>query len=161
MLNTFGVDLLYEGLVLEIDGIADRRGKSLINPAGAETWIQHAGFPVACQTGNEIYIGGLSAPGAASLVAQTEATLDRLQHILRTAGVANADLAKITIFLVNDEDAGRHAAEYQQIQDTLNAYLEFPGPVVSIVSVPALGHEGQRIMLDGLAVIGGTRTVID
>lgn len=161
VLNTFGVDLLYEGLVLEIDGIADRGGKSVIKPAGAETWIQHAGFPIACQTGNEIYIGGLSAPGAASLIAQTEATLDRLQHILRTAGVTNADLAKITIFLVNDEDAGRHAAEYQQVQDTLNAYLDLPGPVVSIVSVPALGHEGQRIMLDGLAVIGGTRTIIN
>ena len=95
------------------------------------------------------------------MVAQAEATLDRLQHILRTAGAATSDLAKITIFLVNNEDAGRHAAEYQQIQDTLNAYLDLPGPVVSIVSVPALGHEGQRIMLEGLAVIDGTRTVID
>lgn len=152
-LTVFGVDLLYEGLVLEIDGIAVLGEKAHITPSGVDTWVTYDGFPQAWRSGDEVYAGGISAPGAAGLTAQAEASLERLEQVLRSAGAAFENLAKVSVFYVAD-NIQSSADDYQTIQDVLSAYLPEPRPVVSVVAVPALGHEGQRFQIDGVAVIG-------
>lgn len=151
-LTAFGVDLLYEGLVLEIDGLAVLGEKTPITPAGSDGWLSHAGFTHGWQSGNEIYIGGLSAPGGAGLAAQAEATLDRAQKVLATAGADLEDLVKATAFVASDQDGAVPQQDLDTIEEILNAYLPEPGPVITIVSVPTLAHEGQRFQLDGIAV---------
>jgi enamine deaminase RidA (YjgF/YER057c/UK114 family) len=152
-ITAFGVDLLYEGLLLEIDGVALKRAREPIAPAGADTWMRLADFPIACRSGNEIYIGGLSAPGAASLAAQADATLGRLGETLSAAGVDFASLAKLTVFYVSDRLAAEADADVEAITGALADYLPRPGPVVTILKVNALPHDGQRFQIDGIAII--------
>lgn len=150
-LTCFGVDLLYEGLVLEIDGFAPAGGREAVQPPGSETWVGTEGFPVAYRSGERVFLGGLSAPGAASLAAQSEATLDRLATSLRAAGSGVEALAKITVFYVPDDPAGDGAAEVATVAKALADYLPAPGPAVTLLRVKGLPHEGQRLQVDGIA----------
>lgn len=149
-LTAFGVDLLYEGLMLEIDGIAIKRDRQQIAPPGADTWVRFEDFPVAWKVGNEIHVGGLSAPGGASLAAQTEASLDRLGVTLNAVGADFESLVKLTVFYVPEsEDA---AADIETINAALTDYLPSPGPVVTIVRAAGLPHLGQKLQLDAVAI---------
>jgi len=153
-LTAFGVDLLYEGLVLEIDGFAVLGEKTPVTPAGSQGWVSHAGFTHAWRSGNEIYIGGLSAPGGAGLAAQAEATLERTQQVLATAGADLEDLVKATVFIAPEQDGAAPQRDLDAVEEILNAYLPTPGPVITVVSVSALAHQGQQFQLDGIAVRG-------
>lgn len=149
-LNAFGVDLLYEGLMLEIDGISIKSRTMEIVPPGSHNWMQFEDHPVAILSGTELYIGGLSAPGGASLVAQTEASIDRLNVTLREAGLGYENLVKLTLLYAPDEDEA--AAGVETITTALSDYIPAPGPVVSIVRVKNLPFPGQRVQLDAVAI---------
>lgn len=149
-INAIGVDLLYEGLMLEIDGISIKSRKQKIAPPGSGNWMRFDDHPVALMTGNELYIGGLSAPGGASLVAQTEASIDRLNLTLRATGLGYENLVKLTVFYAPDEDEA--AAAVDTIKGSLSDYIPAPGPVVTIVRVKNLPFPGQRVQLDAVAI---------
>jgi enamine deaminase RidA (YjgF/YER057c/UK114 family) len=151
-ITAFGVDLLYEGLLLEIDAVARRADKQAIAPAGAQDWIGFDGFPPAQNCEGELHIGGISAPGGASLQAQTEATLDRLLAVLDASGYARNTLVKITLFYIPDSSPERAFADRELIMGLARRYLPDAGPVVTLISVPSLPHVGQRFQLDGLAI---------
>jgi enamine deaminase RidA (YjgF/YER057c/UK114 family) len=148
--NAFGVDLLYEGLMLEIDGHSIKREKQEIKPAGSSNWMRFEDYPVAVMSGSELYVGGLSAPGAASLLAQTEASIDRLNLTLRAAGLGYESLIKVTVFYVPDEED--EATSVETIATALGDYIPGPGPVLSVVRVKNLPFPGQRMQLDAVAV---------
>ncbi|PWR19500.1 RidA family protein [Zavarzinia aquatilis] len=160
-LNAFGVDLLYEGLVLEIDAVARKGGKTPLYPAGSGDWIAIDGFPAACRAGDELYVGGLSAPGGASLQAQVEATCDRLAACLAAGGFEAEDLVKLTLFIVADADEARAAEDRRTVTALVRQYLPGPGPVVTLLTLTGLPHDGQRFQLDGVAVRGGDRLHIE
>jgi enamine deaminase RidA (YjgF/YER057c/UK114 family) len=151
----FGVDLLYEGLLLEIDAMAVKaRAHQPVVPPGAETWIGAAlGFPPARLAGKQLYIGGQSAPGAASLTAQAEATIGRIGDVLAQADADYGDLVKLNVYYCSDEPAGSAEAP-RTIAHVLENYLHQGRTVVSMVEVAELMHPGQRIQIDGLAVLG-------
>jgi enamine deaminase RidA (YjgF/YER057c/UK114 family) len=149
-LNAFGVDLLYEGLMLEIDGISIKRKREAVLAPGSATWMQFDDHPVAVMCGKELYAAGLSAPGGASLLAQAEASIDRLNLTLRAAGLGYENLVKLTVFCVPDVDEA--AAFVETIKNALADYIPTPGPVVSIVRVKNLPFPGQRVQLDAVAV---------
>lgn len=159
-LNAFGVDLLYEGLGLEIDAVAKAGGKAPVAPPGSGDWIGIEGFPPACVAGDELYAAGLSAPGAASLQAQVEATFDRLLATLSEGGFAPEDLARLTLFMVPQGRPEHAAKERALVMDLARQYLPQPGPVVTLLSLSGLPHDGQRFQLDAVAVRGAPRTVI-
>jgi enamine deaminase RidA (YjgF/YER057c/UK114 family) len=156
-ITAFGVDLLYEGLLLEIDAVARRADKRAVAPAGAHDWIGFEGFPPAQCSGGELHIGGISAPGGASLQAQIEATLDRLLAVMDEAGYDRDALSKITLFYIPDADSERAVAERNLIMALAHRYLPNPGPVVTLLSVPSLPHVGQRFQIDGLALAPAKR----
>jgi enamine deaminase RidA (YjgF/YER057c/UK114 family) len=150
-LTAFGVDLVYEGLVLEMDGFAVLGGKQEIAPSGLEAQNYFSGFTQAWKAGPEIYIGGVFAPGN-GLQAQTKASLEKVRHILNQAGSDYQDLVKATIFFVTDRNDPTGSRGHQVIANVLAEYLPTPGPVTTLVRVPALPHEGQLFQIDGIAV---------
>jgi len=155
-LVAFGVDLLYEGLLLEIDATAVRGGKNtVVAPAGAISWAgTEEYFPPAVRAGNELHIGGQGAPGGASLASQIEATMGRIGEILADVDASFSDLVKLNVYYVshgNQDDRNRDVAT---LIDTLEAFLIENQTVVSIVEVPGLMRPGQRVQIDGLAILG-------
>ncbi|MGE3711884.1 MAG: RidA family protein, partial [Hyphomicrobiaceae bacterium] len=150
-LTAFGVDLLYEGLVLEIDGMAMLGNKRRIVTATSADWIGASGFPHAWQAGAEIYLGGHAAPGGAGLQAQTEASIERLRSTLEEAGGELGHLVKATIFYVDGRDDPTGARGQETVLRVLADYLPSPGPALTMVRVPGLPHEGQLMAIDGIA----------
>jgi len=150
VLVAFGVDLLYEGLLLEIDAIAIKGGqRQPLRPADYQNWADaRSGFTPGWKTGNDIFIGGLSAPGAASLEAQTEATMSRVSQVLAAGGGDYSDLVKLNVYVSTDD-----AAQLRQVASILDGFLTPGKTVVSILRVAGLPWPGQRIQIDGLAVL--------
>lgn len=151
-LNAFGIDLLYEGLLVEIDAVARKGGKRAVTPPGTSNWVALEGFPPACISGNELYLGGLSAPGGASLQAQVEATMDRLMACLDAGGFVPEDLAKLTLCVVPDLDPEQALRDQALVMELARQYLPHPGPVITLLLLTGLPHDGQRFQLDGIAV---------
>ena len=152
----FGVDLLYEGLLLEIDALAVKGGnKTALSPASGAAWAGSAdGYPAAWQAGNELFIGGQAAPAAGSLQAQTQASLQQIAGLLKQAGGEPGDLVKLNVYYHDDDPAADAATALSLIRDTLAKALEPGRTVVSIVEVPGLMMPGQKIQIDGVAVLG-------
>lgn len=151
-LTCFGVDLLYEGLVLEIDGVAVIGApRKDVADTSSRDWVSIPGFTGGTRVGDEIYIGGTAAPGAASLVAQTEAAMER---VLRTLGAAEGrpeDLVKLNVYFKGD--AANEANDLQQIVRIIGEYLPSNRPVLAVLRVPGLPHDGQSVQIDALAVV--------
>ena len=153
-LTCFGVDLLYEGLVLEIDAIAvvGAAKRSLV-PQAARDWASIPGFSPGTRAGPELYVGAMSAPGAASLVAQAEATMERLVGVLEAGDADRSDLVKLNVFFVSD--GLFESRDSEAIARIIGDYLPGQRPVVTIVRVPGLPHPGQQVQIDGIAVAPG------
>jgi len=151
-LTCFGVDLLYEGLVLEIDGVAPAGPRTAITPPGLDNWVRYEDFPTAFRAGGHVYVGGISAPGGASLTAQAEASLDRMAVTLTAAESSLAHLVKLTVFYVPATPDAPAEADIAAIAGALGDYLPEPGPVVTILRVNGLPFDGQRLQLDGVAI---------
>lgn len=153
-LTAFGIDLVYEGLVLEIDGFAVLGSKYEVKLSGVDDRDSSRGFAQAWKVGREVYIGGVFAPGGTGLQAQAEASLDRLRRILVEAGANYEDLVKVNVLFVTDQNDPSGSGAHRSVVETLGASLPSPGPVTTLVRVPALPHEGQLFQIDGIAVLG-------
>jgi enamine deaminase RidA (YjgF/YER057c/UK114 family) len=151
-LTAFGIDLVYEGLLLEIDGYAILGGEKKIIQAEMEVGSVSADFAQAWKTDAEIYIGGVFARSEAGLQEQAEASLQKLALILDAADADYRDLVKITVFFVADRHGPAGPPERQILVDVLGRYLGAPGPVVTMVQVPLLPQDGQLFQIDGIAV---------
>jgi len=151
-ITAFGVNLLYEGLLLEIDGISIKRDRTPVTAAGAQDWIQFENHPIAVAAGKELFIGGVSAPGGASLQAQIEASIDRINVILKSAELGYENLVKLTVFYVTGDDGYSPDQHVETIRKALKDYIDGPGPVVTVVQAKSLPFPGQRVQIDGLAI---------
>jgi enamine deaminase RidA (YjgF/YER057c/UK114 family) len=157
-ITALGVNLLYEGLVLEIDAIARRADKRGVPDARASGRITFTGFPAACITGDELHIGGLAGEPGTSLVQQIDTTLQRLAAIVEGSGFDLAELVRLTLFTV-DGGEPQTAAQIAEIRQLVEHHLPPPRPVVTMLSLPGLPFRGQRFQLDGLAVRSTDRHV--
>jgi enamine deaminase RidA (YjgF/YER057c/UK114 family) len=156
-ITAIGVDLLYEGLLLEIDAVSRRAHKEPVVTSAASDWLGFDGFPLAIRCGDELHIGGLSAPEGASLQAQIEAAFRRLLDLIDASGFSRDTLVKITMFRVSENGSDEPPAERAMIMHLARRYLPAPGPVVTLVSVPSLPHDGQLFQIDGVAVLHSGR----
>ncbi|MDB6087046.1 MAG: hypothetical protein JWN43_4927 [Gammaproteobacteria bacterium] len=152
-ITAIGVDLLYEGLLLEIDAVSRRADKEAVVTVAANEWAGFDGFPLAMRCGDELHIGGLSAPEGACLEAQVEATFERFLRVIDASGFGRDTLVKISLFRILGSDAGRSKSEHAMIMAAARRHLAAPGPVVTLVSVPSLPHHGQLFQIDGVAVL--------
>ncbi|MDO9216961.1 MAG: RidA family protein [Lacisediminimonas sp.] len=151
----FGVDLLYEGLLLEIDALAVKgRKKAIVNAADGAAWNGSAnGYPAAWLAGNELFIGGQSAPAAGSLQAQTTACIQQIDSLLQQAGGNIGDLVKLNVYYHDDAADADAGIGFGIVRDTLACMLQAGRTVVSLVEVPGLMTPGQKVQLDGIAVL--------
>jgi len=149
-LVAFGVDLLYEGLLLEIDATAVKNDqRQALRPADCQNWADaESGFTPGWLVGTEIYVGGLSAPGAASIEAQTEATMDRVSRVLAAGGGEYSDLVKLNVYVATSD-----TKDVRKVASILDGFLTAGKTVVSIIHVAGLPWPGQRVQIDGLAVL--------
>ena len=155
VLTCLGVDLLYEGLQLEIDAtavVADRSARSVT--CIGEDWCGAPGFATACRAGDRIYVGAISAPEEASLAAQVGAVQGRLDRALRAVGGTPADLAKLNVLFTSNDAS--EAADGAVIAQHLAASLPAPGPVVTLVRVAGLPRRSQRVQIDAVAECGAS-----
>ncbi|MEI9899324.1 MAG: hypothetical protein WDN31_03425 [Hyphomicrobium sp.] len=98
--------------MLEVDGHSIKSRKQVIAPPGCSDWMRLDDTPVAIMCGTELYAARtFGAGGGASLVAQTEASIDRLNLTLRAAGLDYDSLVKLTVFYAPDEDEATAAVE--------------------------------------------------
>lgn len=147
-ITMIGVNLLYEGLLLEIDAMASQVAGIPIWPDGSEDWsLQPRGFAPGWLAGDELYIGALSAPEWNDLPAQLDGALAHLRAVLDAAGATPRDLVKVNVFVAPGENdiAAIHAA--------LRGCLVKGRTVISIVEVAGFMADGQRVQIDGLAVL--------
>jgi enamine deaminase RidA (YjgF/YER057c/UK114 family) len=151
-LTALGVNLLYEGLLLEIDAVSRAGGKRAVTSPGAGDAKAISGFPTACVAGDELYIGGLFAEAGAALETQVECTLRRLLCVMSDSGFEPAELVKLTLFLVPVGRDDQLAADRVSILELVRRYLPYSQPVVTFLALPGLPHDGQRFQLDGVAV---------
>lgn len=154
VLTCLGVDLLYEGLQLEIDATAVVADPSQRRVADlGDDWCGASGFATACRAGDRIHVGAISAPEETSLADQVDAVHERLGRALRAVGGTIGDLAKLNVLFASDD--AREAADAALIMQRLAAALPEPGPVVTLVRVAGLPRRGQRVQIDAVAVAAG------
>lgn len=150
-LTMLGVDLLYEGLLLEIDATAVTRPKTPVRPAGSADWhALSSAFAPGWLSGPELYLGAHSAPQAGGFGEQLRASLERLRATLDCAGARAGDLVKVNVFYSGDTPAAEIDAMIAALQD----FLAPDRTVVSLVRLAGFAQPGQRVQIDGLAILG-------
>jgi enamine deaminase RidA (YjgF/YER057c/UK114 family) len=167
-LITLGVDLLYEGLMLEIDAVAVTGETRAIEqtPADAMTNtvpdadtdtavrkrapVRMNDFPAAWVAGDQVYIGAHYAAGYATLSEQLRHTLVRLAATVRSAGAEIGHLVKINVYCCAGPDGAMQENESATVVAMLDAFLEKGRTVVSVVQTAGLLLPGQRVQVDGL-----------
>ncbi len=121
----------------------DRRDyPQLPSPAGA--------FHHSVRWGNMLFIAGSTARGtpaeSGDIAAQTEAILDKFQHILEENGASLGNVVKVTSFVTDL----REAAAAGEVR-----FKRFAGnfPASTQVQVAALGTPDLKIEIDAIAVL--------
>jgi enamine deaminase RidA (YjgF/YER057c/UK114 family) len=148
-LTVLGVNLLYEGLVLEIDAMSLATSKRRATGSG---------FPMAVATENELHIGGLSGAAGSSLAEQIDMTLLGLQEVLRNSGFKPAELVKLTLCCVPENGGQGWELDHELAVRQLRQRFPAAGPVLTLLSLPGLARAGHRFQLDGIAVRGSDRS---
>lgn len=142
--TAFGGDLLYEGLLLEIDALAVRDGTR--RAIGSAQHFSPTQFPAAWQVGPEVYFCVAGAVGAA-MADQLAHVVSAIHGILEEAKASPAHLVKLTAFYVADGDAEAIARALR-----LGIRSAFPTPVLTLVQVAALPEASRRLQIDGLCI---------
>lgn len=143
-ITAFGGDLLYEGLLLEIDALAVGGGAR--RAIGAAKVPSPSGGPAAWKVGSEIYfcVGGATAGGVEGQLAHA---LGAIRAVLDEAGAGPEQLVKLTAFYTADDDAEAVARTIR-----LGIRAVFAAPVLTLVQVAALPGAGQRLQIDGICI---------
>lgn len=132
-----------------VDPVATR----YINPG---TLAALPGFTHAVRVGSTVYVSGEVAldslghlVGAGDLRAQATQAFANLATVLRIAGAAPSDVAKLTVYVVNaaprDLDVVREAAP--------DFFPQRNPPAGTVVGVQSLPREGLLIAVDATAVV--------
>ncbi|WP_423198545.1 RidA family protein [Cupriavidus sp. H19C3] len=150
-ITMIGVNLLYEGLLLEIDAMASRTPGKPVWPAGSEAWqLAPQGFAPGWLAGAELHVGAQAAPGQDGFAAQLDGALARVAAVLAAAHATPRDLVKLNVFVA----AGQPQDLADRVRAALRDFLVAGRTVLSIVEVAGFMAPGQRVQVDGLAILG-------
>jgi len=145
VITVIGVDLLYEGLLLEIDAVASRDVGLPVRPEYAASHVAPLAFSPGWLSGGELYIGAQSKSDAGQLEAQLEGALAGLAAVIRASGASVGDLVKLNVFLLPGEST-------ETVHRVLERFLSPGRTVVSIVQVAGFLVDGQKVQVDGVAL---------
>ena len=107
-------------------------------------------FHHSVRSGNLLFIAGSTARGTAAetgdIAAQTEAILDKFQHILEENGASLSNVVRVTSFVTDLREAAA-AGEVRR--------KRFAGafPASTQVQIAALGTPDLKIEIDAIAVL--------
>ena len=107
-------------------------------------------FHHSVRSGNLLFIAGSTARGTAAetgdIAAQTEAILDKFQHILEENGASLSNVVKVTSFVTDLREAA--AAGEVRLKRFAGAF-----PASTQVQIAALGTPDLKIEIDAIAVL--------
>ena len=114
------------------------------------------GFSQVVRMGHTVYVSGQVAldgegrlVGPGDLRAQTTQALDNLSHALRIAGATPADVAKITVYVVN-----LVPADWATVREVGARFFPQRNPPAGVVvGVAALPRDGLLIAVDAVAIV--------
>jgi enamine deaminase RidA (YjgF/YER057c/UK114 family) len=157
-LTALGVNLLYEGLVLEIDAVSVSAAKRSVTALIPRAETARSGFPIACAANDELYVGGLSSAAKSPLGEQIEMTLWCLQELLMDTGFDPSELVKLTLCFAPESGAQGRDVDHELAVRQLRKQFPTARPVLTLLSLPGLARVGQQFQLDGIAVRGTDRS---
>ena len=109
-------------------------------------------FHHSVRSGNLLFIAGSTARGTAAetgdIAAQTEAILDKFQHILEENGASLSNVVRVTSFVTDLREAA--AAGEVRLKRFAGAF-----PASTQVQIAALGTPDLKIEIDAIAVLPG------
>jgi enamine deaminase RidA (YjgF/YER057c/UK114 family) len=145
-ITAFGGDLLYEGLLLEIDALAvcDDNRRPIRTKQDPD--LSPCRFPAGWQVGPETHFCVAGTPDGAA-EDQLAGVLGEIRAILAEAKADPAHLVKLTAFYIADGDVEKVARTLR-----LGIRGEFPAPVVTLVQVASLPEAGQRLQIEGVCI---------
>ena len=107
-------------------------------------------FHHSVRSGNLLFIAGSTARGTAAetgdIAAQTEAILDKFQHILEENGASLSNVVRVTSFVTDLREAA--AAGEVRLKRFAGAF-----PASTQVQIAALGTPNLKIEIDAIAVL--------
>jgi len=107
-------------------------------------------FHHSVRSGNLLFIAGSTARGTAAetgdIAAQTEAILDKFQHILEENGASLSNVVRVTSFVTDLREAP--AAGEVRLKRFAGAF-----PASTQVQIAALGTPDLKIEIDAIAVL--------
>ncbi len=124
-------------------------------PEGHWDWPIHVSHKHGLRCGEMIYFGGqvdLDPQGNVcnpdNLTAQTETAMEYIRRILVDLDADLADLVKLICFYVHTEDADAD----RLLAAVSSALGDAPGPVISLIPLPALAYEHMVVEIEGVAM---------
>ena len=107
-------------------------------------------FHHSVRSGNLLFIAGSTARGTAAetgdIAAQTEAILDKFQHILEENGASLSNVVRVTSFVTDLREAA--AAGEVRLKRFAGAF-----PASTQVQIAALGTPDLKIEIDAIAIL--------
>ena len=126
-------------------------------PDGHWDWPIHVTHKHGVRCGEMIFFGGqvdLDSAGnvrnPGDLTTQTRAAMEYIRVILAELDADMADLVKLICFYVHERDEDRD----RLLAEVAAALGEGPGPVISLVPLPALAYEDMVVEIEGVAMRG-------
>jgi len=126
-------------------------------PDGHWDWPIHVTHKHGVRCGEMIFFGGqvdLDSAGnvrnPGDLTAQTRAAMEYIRVILAELDADMADLVNLICFYVHNRDEDRD----RLLTEVAAALGEGPGPVISLVPLPALAYEDMVVEIEGVAMRG-------
>jgi enamine deaminase RidA (YjgF/YER057c/UK114 family) len=157
-LTSFGVDLLYPGLVLEIDAMAIiDENRKMLTCDGVNGRYQPGVFSDGIRAGNELWVSGQIALGddggiscAGDVGGQTRMALERMVKILAKDHATLDDVVKLNMFIVGD-DADIEQS-FHRVSEIWADVAPNARPAMTPVRVHELAHPDALVQVDCIAM---------
>ncbi len=105
------------------------------------------------KAGDMLFISGCTAVGTEAetgdVMAQAEATLDRIKRIVEADGATTSDIVKMTIYVTDMAEFRTHLAEFDQL---LERYFQGTYPTSTLVASPGLARPSLLIEIEPTVV---------
>jgi enamine deaminase RidA (YjgF/YER057c/UK114 family) len=157
VITCFGVDLLYPGLVLEIDAMAfkSKHERITMNPTLGSAY--DVNFADVISASGETWVGGqepLDNRGnllcEGDNAGQARVVFGKLQKLLNEKGLDAQDIVKLNLFFVSEKDD--ISEEFHSALDIWQKFAPNSNPAMTAVRVYELSSPGVSIQADCIAI---------
>ena len=141
-------NLAFPGMMLEVEGYAFAHGPDALP--------RRAPVPGVVAVDEFVFVDGRCSrdeagrPFTGDIVHQTLESLERVRSGLAAAGAEMEDVVRLNVYYVSDGGM----ADLTAVAGACARRFISPGPVVSFVPLPSLGHADQLVELDVIAMPG-------